>query len=145
MLTALWLDMLAEFETTATRDLFVDWLMITQPVKAAYCRNNPVDQQAGPSTLVEVLQVAAQGQAAAICQVFDDRDIEPPDPNLCPESAGWFCHADCDGNVTLDFWDFLCFQNAYVTGASYADCDGDDQFTFFDFLCFQNAFVGGCP
>ena len=26
-----------------------------------------------------------------------------------------------------------------------ADCDGDGTLTFFDFLCFQNAFAAGRP
>ena len=29
--------------------------------------------------------------------------------------------------------------------ACYADCDGSGSLDFFDFLCFQNAFAGGCP
>ena len=27
----------------------------------------------------------------------------------------------------------------------YADCGGSGTLDIFDFLCFQNAFVGGCP
>ena len=27
----------------------------------------------------------------------------------------------------------------------YADCDGSGSLDFFDFLCFQNEFAGGCP
>ena len=55
------------------------------------------------------------------------------------------CYADCDGSGSLDFFDFLCFQNEFAAGALYADCDGSGSLDFFDFLCFQNAFAAGCP
>src|SRR5690606_1849451 len=50
------------------------------------------------------------------------------------------CYADCDASGSLDFFDFLCFQNAFSTGAPYADCDASGSHDFFDFLCFQNEF-----
>lgn len=52
---------------------------------------------------------------------------------------------DCDRSGQLDFFDFLCFQEAFVTGAPYADFDGDGELTFFDFLGFQLLFCCGCP
>ena len=55
------------------------------------------------------------------------------------------CYADCDGIGVLDFFDFLCFQNAFAQMDPYADCDGTGALDFFDFLCFQNAFALGCP
>ena len=56
------------------------------------------------------------------------------------------CYADCDGNATLDIFDFLCFQNSFVLAEPYAcDCDPDPACDIFDFLCFQDAFVRGCP
>ena len=55
------------------------------------------------------------------------------------------CYADCDGNGSLDFFDFLCFQNEFGAGSAYADCDGSGSLDFFDFLCFQNEFSAGCP
>jgi hypothetical protein len=55
------------------------------------------------------------------------------------------CYADCDGSGALDFFDFLCFQNAFAAGEPYADCDGSGALDFFDFLCFQNEFDAGCP
>ncbi|MFG0283588.1 MAG: choice-of-anchor R domain-containing protein [Phycisphaerales bacterium JB039] len=55
------------------------------------------------------------------------------------------CYADCDGSGTLDFFDFLCFQNAFAQMDPYADCDGSGTLDFFDFLCFQNEFAAGCP
>jgi hypothetical protein len=58
---------------------------------------------------------------------------------------GGGCYADCDGNSTLDVFDFLCFQDAFVNSDPYADCDGNSTLDIFDFLCFQDAFVAGCP
>jgi hypothetical protein len=55
------------------------------------------------------------------------------------------CYPDCDGDGALDFFDFLCFQNAFLAQEPYADCDENGVFDFFDFLCFQNAFLAGCP
>ena len=62
------------------------------------------------------------------------------------------CYADCDqsmGNEVLDIFDFLCWQNDFVTGNSYAcDCDtstGPLVCDMLDFLCFQRAFMAGCP
>ncbi|MFG0284234.1 MAG: hypothetical protein ACF8R7_07405 [Phycisphaerales bacterium JB039] len=55
------------------------------------------------------------------------------------------CYADCDGSGALDFFDFLCFQNAFAAADPYADCDGSGALDFFDFLCFQNEFAAGCP
>ena len=62
-----------------------------------------------------------------------------------PETPEAGCYADCDESGGLDFFDFLCFQNAFATGDPYADCDGTGVLDFFDFLCFQNEFAGGCP
>jgi len=55
------------------------------------------------------------------------------------------CYPDCTGEGTLDIFDFLCFQDAFVQGDPYADCTGEGTFDIFDFLCFQDAFVTGCP
>jgi hypothetical protein len=55
------------------------------------------------------------------------------------------CYADCDDNGSLDFFDFLCFQNRFATGSIYADCDDNLELDVFDFLCLQNYFAaGGC-
>ncbi len=62
---------------------------------------------------------------------------------LVPESSG--CYADCDASGSLDFFDFLCFQNEFASGTAYADCDASGSLDFFDFLCFQNQFALGCP
>jgi glucose/arabinose dehydrogenase len=58
------------------------------------------------------------------------------------------CYPDCDtssGQNVLDIFDFLCFQDAFVSGDPYADCTGEGTLDVFDFLCFQDAFVTGCP
>ncbi len=57
---------------------------------------------------------------------------------------GTGCYADCDSTCSLDFFDFLCFQNSFASGEPYADCDESGTLDFFDFLCFQNEFAGGC-
>ena len=80
----------------------------------------------------------------------DDDGGTPPNANRGAVRVlfldGVTCYADCDGNGTLDIFDFLCFQNSFVLGESYAcDCDPDPVCDIFDFLCFQNAFVAGCP
>jgi hypothetical protein len=58
---------------------------------------------------------------------------------------GGGCYPDCDGSGELDFFDFLCFQDAFAAGEPYADCDGSGSLDFFDFLCFQDEFAAGCP
>jgi len=63
-------------------------------------------------------------------------------PTVSP-SAG--CYADCDQSGSLDFFDFLCFQNQFAAADPRADCDASGSLDFFDFLCFQNAFAMGCP
>jgi hypothetical protein len=55
------------------------------------------------------------------------------------------CGGDCDASGSLDFFDFLCFQDLFASGDPYADCDASGALDFFDFLCFQNAFAAGCP
>ena len=60
---------------------------------------------------------------------------------------GAACPADCDLSGSLDVFDFLCFQNNFVSGSLSADCDRSTcsaTLDVFDFLCFQNAFAGGC-
>ncbi len=66
-----------------------------------------------------------------------------PTPVLFPSQPD--CIADCDGSGSLDFFDFLCFQNQFAAGDLSADCDLSWNLDFFDFLCFQNVFAGGCP
>jgi len=54
------------------------------------------------------------------------------------------CAANCDGNNTLDLFDFLCFVNKFNASDSYADFDGNANYDLFDFLGFVNAFNAGC-
>jgi hypothetical protein len=54
------------------------------------------------------------------------------------------CYPDCDASGSMDFFDFLCFQNAFAAGERYADCDQSGSLDFFDFLCFQDQFAAGC-
>ena len=62
---------------------------------------------------------------------------------------GDVCPVDCDANGVLDIFDFLCFQNDFVSGDPRAcDCSlttGPAICDIFDFLCFQFEFVSGCP
>jgi|GEM_PF-6979083 len=59
------------------------------------------------------------------------------DPRIC-------CRADLDEDGRLTIFDFLVFQNLFVTGDAAADFDGDGSLTLFDFLAFQNEFDAGC-
>ena len=78
------------------------------------------------------------------CDVTGDLIVNQDDLDAIDAVLG-VCYADCDGSGTLDFFDFLCFQNAFALGEPYADCDGTGVLDFFDFLCFQNEFGMGCP
>jgi hypothetical protein len=55
------------------------------------------------------------------------------------------CYPDCDGSLTLDIDDFICFQTAFASNDPYADCDGSGGLDIDDFICFQTAFGVGCP
>ncbi|MEO1277536.1 MAG: GC-type dockerin domain-anchored protein [Planctomycetota bacterium] len=55
------------------------------------------------------------------------------------------CEADIDGNGVLTVFDFLEFQNRFVTGDARADFDASGALDLFDFLAFQDAFTTGCP
>jgi hypothetical protein len=54
------------------------------------------------------------------------------------------CLPDFDDSGTLDFFDFLAFQNAFAAGDLRADLDRNGVLHIFDFLIFQNAFELGC-
>jgi len=75
--------------------------------------------------------------AGAVGEIFDADDL-----SYAPDES---CYPDCTGEGTLDIFDFLCFQDAFVQMAPYADCTGEGTYDIFDFLCFQDAFVTGCP
>jgi hypothetical protein len=59
-------------------------------------------------------------------------------------AAGGGCYADCNEDTILDFFDFLCYLNAFDNEDAYADCEANGIFDFFDFLCYLNEFDGGC-
>jgi hypothetical protein len=61
---------------------------------------------------------------------------------VVPDRTG--CFADCNADGELNFFDFLCFQNAFDAGDPRAECVEDGVFDFFDFLCFLNTFDAGC-
>jgi hypothetical protein len=54
------------------------------------------------------------------------------------------CSANCDGNGSLDLFDFLCFVNKFNAADPYADFDVNGEHDLFDFLAFVNAFNAGC-
>jgi hypothetical protein len=54
------------------------------------------------------------------------------------------CYADCNGDGSVNIFDFLCFQGLVTTGSPEADCNGDGSVNIFDFLCFQGAVTQGC-
>jgi len=62
-----------------------------------------------------------------------------------PQGLGLACRGDFNGSGSINFLDFLAFQNAFDTGDLAADMDYDGQLTIFDFLEFQNVFNEGCP
>lgn len=54
------------------------------------------------------------------------------------------CYADCDMNGSLELFDFMCYQNLYLSGSSAADCDGSGGLDLFDFICYTYDFFDGC-
>jgi hypothetical protein len=81
------------------------------------------------------------------------------DPQTCAGEVlydGWYvtgievvpegsdCYPDCNGDGSLDLFDFLCFVNAFNDQDESGECTGDGQFDLFDFLCFTNNFNAGC-
>jgi hypothetical protein len=64
--------------------------------------------------------------------------------DLVYEQSGGDCYPDCNDDTVLDFFDFLCFLNAFDQSDEYADCEDNGIFDFFDFLCFLNEFDAGC-
>ena len=130
----------------------------------AYVGGQMQSDRAGEVTTVDALMLAAMPGSEVTFTVvpmgsgvrigidrdedgFFDRDeadlcSDPADPESFPGAPG---NPDCDQSGSLDFFDFLCFQNAFATGQPNADCDKNGTLDFFDFLCFQNEFAFGCP
>ncbi len=90
-----------------------------------------------PLSRVSIIASDSMG-GTAVGEIFDMDD-------LSWATGDTVCYADCDESGGLDFFDFLCFQNAFAAGETYADCDGTGDLDFFDFLCYQNEFAAGCP
>jgi hypothetical protein len=111
---------------------------------------NPYEGPFGAMQAIYQMCATETSTVLAACQP-DSTIIKWPVPHVaghCPPT----CYADCDqstGEGNLDVFDFLCFQNSFVSSEPYAcDCDtstGPLVCDIFDFLCFQNAFVAGCP
>jgi hypothetical protein len=49
-------------------------------------------------------------------------------------------YPDCNGDGTLDIFDFLCFVNHFNEDDEFSDCDGNGVHDVFDFLCFVNCY-----
>jgi hypothetical protein len=64
--------------------------------------------------------------------------------NVSVEAEDAGCYADCNGDGSVNIFDFLCFQGKVTTGDPAADCNGDGNVNIFDFLCFQGAVTLGC-
>ncbi|MFG0284830.1 MAG: GC-type dockerin domain-anchored protein, partial [Phycisphaerales bacterium JB039] len=113
----------------------------------------PLDKRAlffiGANSAGETAPSYIQADDCDINEITPMAGIGEPNTHIVMTLLGYTydasCYPDCDGNGVLDFFDFLCFQNAFATGDMYADCDGNGLLDFFDFLCFQNAFAAGCP
>ncbi|MFG0286270.1 MAG: hypothetical protein ACF8R7_17800 [Phycisphaerales bacterium JB039] len=122
------IDLVADtFDMYHTNDITVDPVLVT----------SGFGFRSGTQNFLDRFTFAHFGGAEPINVAFLDN------VSVTVEAVG--CYADCDGTGVLDFFDFLCFQNAFATGDPYADCDGTGVLDFFDFLCFQNEFAMGCP
>ncbi len=109
---------------------------------------SPVTPGAGPSYTWEgsaPTTVPTGPAATAIGYIFNGAPSTFRNRLQVDGTPDGACYADCDESGGLDFFDFLCFQNAFAAGEKYADCDESGQLDFFDFLCYQNAFAAGCP
>ena len=96
---------------------------------------------AGSASATLIVSPASPGDAGSYeCAVSNTCGSE-----LSVATLASICYADCTCDGTLDFFDFLCFQNAFASGEPSSDCDASGTLDFFDFLCFQNGFNAGCP
>jgi hypothetical protein len=89
--------------------------------------------------------ITSEGGDAMLFDFLSFEEVHLFDPEVELPDFGTSCYADCDDSGELDFFDFLCFQNAFASGDPYADCDDSGSLDFFDFLCFQDEFAAGCP
>lgn len=144
-----------------TRDLHVAWMMLATGDHAGASPCSTTLQSAGPFTLIEVLTADDDDDDIEngtphedeICAAFAGRSIFPPSGfDVCQESGGHPCPADCDhstGIGVLDILDYLCFMDRFQNQDPLA-CDLDTSTgvgvcDIFDALVFQNEYSLGCP
>jgi probable HAF family extracellular repeat protein len=84
-------------------------------------------------------------------KILVDARLSLTEPRIVLVDLEGGCYPDCDqstGVGVLDIFDFICFQDAFVSADPYAcECDtstGAGVCDIFDFICFQDAFVTGC-
>lgn len=54
------------------------------------------------------------------------------------------CDVDCDLDGSVDTRDFICFLNAFSSGADYADFDSNGEINTQDFIAYLGAWNEGC-
>ncbi len=54
------------------------------------------------------------------------------------------CFADFNGDMVVDFFDYLDFVDVFAAGSLDADFNNDGVIDFFDYLDFVDAFAAGC-
>jgi hypothetical protein len=104
----------------------------------------------GPFATPEQALAAAVPVRIRLCEPATVRFFVVDDP--CHDNAGGIslrvesdpCPADMDMSGSLDFFDFLTFQDLFAAGDMRADMDCSGDLDFFDFLAFQNLFAAGC-
>ncbi len=78
---------------------------------------------------------------------FAGSGLQTPDDEswgIAKVEVGHSCVADCDGDGSLDFFDYLCFQNAFAARTSFGDRNHDGVFDANDFDVFNAQFSAGC-
>lgn len=97
------------------------------------------------------LQLRDQAGTLATSDTFWIVFNQNENPQVHLEAAQWVrtnlatpCYADCDGNTTINVFDYICFGNLYANADPGADCDGNGAFNVFDYICFGNAYAAGC-
>lgn len=104
----------------------------------------------GPYATPEQALEAARPTRIRLCEPATVRFFVVDDP--CGDNGGGIsirierdpCQADMDLSGSLDFFDFLAFQDLFAAADMQADMDCSGSLDFFDFLAFQNLFAAGC-
>ena len=120
------------------------------PNRRQWSSNNAsIARQRGPAPRIRSPNRLELSAPLRICRTAFITRLARSGNGLSLLEACRLCYPDCTqttGLGVLDIFDFLCFQNSFVSGEPYAcECDPDPACDIFDFLCFQNAFVAGCP